>query len=321
MKIWERKHIEEWVRENPEILGEDLLVLTIEFDRFVNSDDRLDLLALDRKGNLVVVELKRDPAAGYADLQAIRYAAMVSSMTIDKLVPYYKRYRNKYYEEGLSTEEQLSAIEAKNQIMEFIDSEEFEEISSKPRIILCSKGFSPEITTTVLWLRTEFKIDISCVTITPYRVGEKIIIVPKILLPLEEAKQYLIAIKEKEEKVEQSAHKNQPRTMRLLIENHLVNAGDVIYLKNRLPSWVHYVEDDPTFQAIITGKLGQQDAVQWKKDGLEYSVSALGAKIFKELHPENEDQRSVNGTVNWVNSRGQSLGDLAEQFLAKPQST
>jgi hypothetical protein len=55
LNIWERKHIEEWIRVNPEILGEDLLILAMEFDRFVNSSDRLDLLALDRKGNLVVV--------------------------------------------------------------------------------------------------------------------------------------------------------------------------------------------------------------------------------------------------------------------------
>src|SRR6185437_3623395 len=185
LNIWERQHIEEWVRENPELLGEDLLVLTIEFDRFVNSSDRLDLLAVDRDGNLVVVELKRDSAAGYADLQAMRYAAMVSSMTIDKLVPYYTQYRQKYYGE------KLSADDAKNHIIEYIESEEFTEISSKPRIILCSEGFSPEITTTVLWLR-DFQIDISCVKITPYKVAEKIIIVPKIVIPLEEAKQYLI---------------------------------------------------------------------------------------------------------------------------------
>jgi hypothetical protein len=314
LNIWERQHIEEWVRENPEILGEDLLVLTIEFDRFVNSSDRLDLLALDRDGNLVVVELKRDSAAGYADLQAIRYAAMVSSMTIDKLIPYYTAYRQKHYSE------QLTGSDARGQIIEFIESEQFTEISSKPRIILCSEGFSPEITTTVLWLR-DFQIDISCVKITPYKVGEKIIIVPKTVIPLEEAKQYLIDIKIKEEKIEQSGHKYRPRTMRVLVENKLVSTGDVIYLKNGLPSWVHYVEGDPTFQATITGKLGQKDAVQWKKDGLEYSISALAWKIFKDLHPENRDPGGVNGNWHWVNSDGHPLWDVAEGFLAKPKST
>jgi hypothetical protein len=314
LNIWERQHIEEWVRESPEILGEDLLVLTIEFDRFVNSSDRLDLLALDRDGNLVVVELKRDSAAGYADLQAIRYAAMVSSMTIDKLIPYYTAYRQKHYGEH------LSEGDARNQIIEFIELESFTEISSRPRIILCSEGFSSEITTTVLWLR-DFQVDISCVKITPYKVGEKIIIVPKIVIPLEEAKQYLIDIKIKEEKIELSAQKYRPRTMRILIENHLVNAGDVIHLKNGLPSWVHYVEDDPTFQAVITGKLGQKNAVLWKKDGLEYSISALAWKIFKDLHPENKDPGGVNGNWHWVNSEDQPLWDVAEGFLDKAQST
>ena len=41
LNIWERQHIEEWVRTNPEMLGEDLLVVSIEFDRFSNSSDRL----------------------------------------------------------------------------------------------------------------------------------------------------------------------------------------------------------------------------------------------------------------------------------------
>lgn len=70
LNIWERKHVEEWIRVNPEMLGEDLLILTVEFDRFVQSSDRPDLLALDRSGNLVVIDLKRDSAAGYADRQS-----------------------------------------------------------------------------------------------------------------------------------------------------------------------------------------------------------------------------------------------------------
>lgn len=310
LNIWERKHIEEWVRSNPEILGEDLLILTTEFDRFVNSSDRLDILALDRSGNLVVVELKRDSAAGYADLQAIRYAAMVSSMTIDKLLPYYIAYRKKHYDE------QLSEGEARDQVIEFVESDSFSELSKKPRIILCSEGFSQEITTTVLWLR-DSQIDIGCVKITPYKVADKIIVVPKVLIPLQEARQYLIDIKIKEEEQEQSSRKNRPKTMRVLVENGLVKEGDQIFLKNALPSYIQYSDQDPTFQAVITGKLGQSDGVRWKKDDTEYSISALAWKIFKELHPESKDPGGVNGNWHWVNSSGKPLWEVAEEFLSQ----
>jgi len=313
LNIWERQHVEEWVRANPEILGEDLLILSIEFDRFVNSNDRLDVLALDRDGYLVVVELKRDSAAGYADLQALRYAAMVSSMTIEKLIPYYIAYRHKYFGES------LSAGDARTQITEFVESESFTEIPSRPRIILCSEGFSQEITTTVLWLRGS-QIDITCVKITPYKISDKIIIVPRVVIPLEEAKQYLIEIKAKEEELEQANRTNRRRTMPLLIENGLIKPGEVVYLKNALPSYVHYEENNPVFQAVITGKLGRSNAVQWKKDGSEHSISELAWTIFKNFHPENQDPGGINGNWHWVNSAGKPLWTLAEEFLSKGSS-
>src|SRR5437868_3030963 len=96
LKLWERQHIEEWIRKAPEILGEDLLVVSVEFDRFQTSRDRLDILAVDRAGKLVVVEIKRDATAAIADLQALRYAAMVSSMTLESLGPHYLEYLRKY---------------------------------------------------------------------------------------------------------------------------------------------------------------------------------------------------------------------------------
>jgi hypothetical protein len=310
LNIWERQHIEEWVRANPEMLGEDLLVVSIEFDRFSNSNDRLDVLAVDRLGNLVVIELKRDSAAGYADLQAIRYAAMVSSMTVEVLIPYYISYRKKYYNET------LSEGEAQNQIVEFIESDSFTELSNKPRIILCSEGFSQEITATVLWLR-ESDIDVSCVKITPYKVDEKVVIVPKVVIPLEEAKQYLIDIKRKEEIKEQTERKYRPKTMKILIENNLVQEGDKIFLKNGLPSHVMYEENNPIFKAEITGKLGQSNAVKWANDGKEYSISALAWKILKDTHPDKKDPGGVNGNWHWVNKEGKSLWEVAEEYLAK----
>lgn len=308
LNIWERKHIEEWVRSNPELLGENLLIVSMEFDRFSNSNDRLDILALDRSGNLVVVELKRDSAGGYADLQAIRYAAMVSSMTVEVLLPYYIAYRKKYDGEA------FSAGEAKEQIIEFVESDSFVELSNKPRIILCSEGFSQEITATVLWLR-ESDIDISCVTISPYQVGTQIVIVPKVVIPLEEARQYLIDIKRKEEVKELSVRRNRPKTMKILIENNLVAVDDQLILQFGLPNYVIFDPDDPTFKAAITGRLGQSDAVRWEKDGREYSISALTWMIFKDLHPEKKDPGGINGNRHWVHSSGKTLWQIAENHL------
>ncbi|CAN5551490.1 hypothetical protein BH24ACT21_BH24ACT21_00640 [soil metagenome] len=194
LDVWERTHIQEWVRRHPEILGEDLLIVSMEFDRFKGSRDRLDLLAVDRRGNLVVVELKRNSHADYADLQSIRYAAMVSTMTVEQLLPYYAEY-HKTATGAAATEEEL-----RSNIANFVELEEFEEFSSHPRIILCSEDFSQEISTTVLWLR-EFDLDIACVRFTPHCLEEdKIILVPEKIIPLRETEQYVVGIQEKEEK-------------------------------------------------------------------------------------------------------------------------
>ena len=46
----ERDHLQEWVLANPEILGDDVLVVTSEFDQWFSKDgrdpDRLDILGL-----------------------------------------------------------------------------------------------------------------------------------------------------------------------------------------------------------------------------------------------------------------------------------
>ena len=58
--VLERKDIESWVENYPAILGEELLIISTEYDKFDKTNERLDLLAIDKKGNLVIIELKRD---------------------------------------------------------------------------------------------------------------------------------------------------------------------------------------------------------------------------------------------------------------------
>jgi len=210
LNVWERAHIQEWVRRYPEILGEDLLIVSMEFDRFQGSRDRLDLLAVDRGGNLVVVELKRNSHADYADLQSIRYAAMVSTMTIEQLLPYYRDYHQR------STGVRLSEEDLRDRIVEFVDLEEFEELSSQPRIILCSENFSQEISTTVLWLR-QFELDIACVRLTPHRLEDKLILVPEKIIPLRETEEYVVGIQEKEEKRQEATKGRTAATLEELL--------------------------------------------------------------------------------------------------------
>ena len=59
LQLRERYDLQEWILQNPSILGEELLVITSEYAGFDKTAERLDVLALDRQGALTVVELKR----------------------------------------------------------------------------------------------------------------------------------------------------------------------------------------------------------------------------------------------------------------------
>src|SRR4051794_13801090 len=90
--IKERNDLEQWVLRHAEILGEPLLIVTSEYSRFDRSARRLDVLALDEDGVLVVIELKLDAAGTLADQQAIRYAAFCSTMTMGDVVELFAAY-------------------------------------------------------------------------------------------------------------------------------------------------------------------------------------------------------------------------------------
>jgi len=79
--ILERSHLQAALKEQIEIISPDSLVIAEEFSEWSGSRRRIDLLAVDSNGNLVVVELKRNETGEHMDLQSLRYAAMVSTLT------------------------------------------------------------------------------------------------------------------------------------------------------------------------------------------------------------------------------------------------
>lgn len=92
--IHERRHIQQLLKANISVLDPGLMVIAEEFGDWIDSSRRIDLLCIDTDANLVVVELKRTEDGGHMELQALRYAAMISAMTFEQLVETYARYLN-----------------------------------------------------------------------------------------------------------------------------------------------------------------------------------------------------------------------------------
>lgn len=183
MGVLEVEHMQKWIAQNPEILNESLMTISTEYDGFDKTNRRLDIMALDPTGKLVIIELKRDIADRFVDLQAIHYAAYCSTFTFDDLV----EIAAEYYE--------TSKNELETKIRDFLD-DDFKELDSQPRIILVANDFLDETIPAVLWLR-DFGVDISCVKLEAYKLDNKIAITPDIIIPLPEAKEFMTYREEK----------------------------------------------------------------------------------------------------------------------------
>ncbi|ADZ09781.1 hypothetical protein Metbo_1553 [Methanobacterium lacus] len=177
--IMERKDLQEWIFECPEILGEDLLIVTKEYDKFDKTNKRLDILAIDHDGKLVVIELKRDVANAFVDLQAIHYAAYCSTFTLDQVAEIRTEDNNK------------SKDVNKEEIIDFIENKEFSDFDNQPRIIIVANSYKEETLAAVLWLRDN-GIDISCVKLESHKLDEKIVVTPDIIVPIPEAKEFMV---------------------------------------------------------------------------------------------------------------------------------
>jgi alkylated DNA nucleotide flippase Atl1 len=193
----ELKDIERWIKREPEILGEEIRILASQFSNWNKTSDRPDLLGLDRAGKLVVIEIKRDGSGRDQDLQAIRYASYVSTLSSDKVIELYQAYRAREHGEEVSLAEATEELEA------FVYGEDgiasLDEDDS-PRLVLVAAKFRPGVTSTVLWLRRSFDVDISCVQVEPYELNGEIVLTSTTLIPLPEAADFEVRMQSKRER-------------------------------------------------------------------------------------------------------------------------
>ena len=201
--ILERRDLQRIFKNSIEILMPDALVLAEEYGNWVDSRRRVDLLCVDRDARLLVIELKRTEDGGHMELQAVRYAAMVSHMTFAAAVRAHQAFLEKNEIEG----------DAEQRILEHLgwDEPQEDEFASEVAIVLASAEFSKELTTAVMWL-SGHDIDIRCVRLKPYRLGDEVLMDVVQIFPLPEADDYRVRMREKKREERRARIQNRDLT-------------------------------------------------------------------------------------------------------------
>jgi len=186
--VKERADLQRLLREQVEIISPDTLVVAEEFGDWEDSRRRIDLLGIDRDANLVVIELKRTEDGGHMELQALRYAAMISTMTFQQVVETFSEYLRRLGK----------ADDPRSTILNHLGWDEPDEarFAQEVRIVLASADFSRELTTAVMWLN-ERDLDIRCVRLSPYQHGDHVVLDVQQVIPLPEADDYRVKLREK----------------------------------------------------------------------------------------------------------------------------
>lgn len=216
----ERKHLQEWLAHQPNALGaEELLIIQKEFAGFDETRERLDLLALDKDGNLVIIENKLDDSGRDVVWQAVKYASYCASLSKAQIVEIYQQYLDQYEPVAADIDSLSTPANAASRICDFLNAPDLDEVKlnlgNSQRLILVAANFRKEVTSTALWLLGQ-GINIQCFKVTPYALGEQLLINIDQIIPTPEVKELMIGIsaKEAEEKSTEVVLKNRHNVRR-----------------------------------------------------------------------------------------------------------
>jgi len=144
--------LQQMIRNSPDAffaeMDETLFLIGEEVRLAEFVEDRIDLLAVDQQGSLVIIELKRGSHKLHL-LQALAYASMVSKWERDRIVAERQRFRG------------LSEDEAEGEIEDFL-LQDAGSLNDSQRIILIAEDFEYEVLVTAEWLSEVYDLDIRC---------------------------------------------------------------------------------------------------------------------------------------------------------------
>mgnify|MGYP007061770020 FL=1 len=308
MGFKEHKDLEAWVIEHPQILGEDILIVTDQFDRWEAATgerplDRLDVLGLGSDGRLVLAELKRDRAPRGAHLQAITYAALVARLAPHDVVKELQRHLQRQAEQADrrpgEPAETWTADDARELVEAHCGGPLDEEILRSPRIVLVAGGFSPVTLTAVDWQASQ-GLDVTLQQVQAYALpsGEKIVTVSK-LFPLASTEDFLVT--PAAAKVEKKREQKDKNTAFRIIEEGLLEDGTELAFK--------IATRNQEYRELITGWLEKHPAAVSQldrtcQDGPLSGATTMRGTSRQQLLRRSSRRPSVRDPFPWLDLSG-----------------
>lgn len=283
----ERAHLQEWVAKHPDCLGEPLLIIQKEFSGFDGTAERLDLLAIDKSGTLVIIENKLDDSGRDVTWQALKYASYCSTLTEDEVRQLFATY--------VGNEDDAIA-----QWDEFFESEGDDPASVNSgfsqRIILLAANFRKEVTSVVSWL-LNFNIRLQCLKATIHAHGEDLFLSVEQIIPVPDAEEYRIkmAMKEQEETATQARSRKRGAIRREFWSRFLNELSDQTSLFDNLSTTsASYCNTATSLRGIRIG-VAATGRYQRAEIYIDAGDEAVNTVLFQKLQEQAETIESSFG--------------------------
>jgi hypothetical protein len=143
----EVEDLEKWIKDNPIILGQDILIIG---EQVRTKSGPLDLLGIDKSGNLVIIELKRDRLPREVIAQALDYVSDISSWDLDKVSDECYKFSSMPLEDYL------------NENFEEIELEDLK-VNENQRLLLVGFSIDEPLERMIEWLSNNYGVGVNAV--------------------------------------------------------------------------------------------------------------------------------------------------------------
>ncbi|MGA1795726.1 MAG: hypothetical protein ACMUIL_07690 [bacterium] len=169
--------IDDKIAETPQLLGEPLMLIGRQVGMHT-AEDKLDFLALDVKGNAVLVEVKRSLDRESLEIRSLRYAAHLAKWTLKEFEAQAKGFLARGRNPGFDFNRVFT------EFCKDAGIKKIPPINQEQRIIVTGSLISDSLVTYALWLR-KHAIDVTIVELQAFKDEGTILIQPDILVPAE----------------------------------------------------------------------------------------------------------------------------------------